>query len=106
VTYDFNPFSHKLVLLGNLGKSDLVIACMKKLRIQELYNIYYFFRLVVCFVKRALSTIYGTFEFRLPGGVTINYSNFKDEADNEIDEIKEWCDQNRSADYIFMPNTI
>ncbi len=106
LTYDFNPFSHKLVLLGELGHSDLVIDCMKRLRIQDLYNLYYFFRLVVCFVKRSLSTIYGTFEFRLPGGVTINYSNFRDEADSEIDEIKEWCDQNRSADYIFMPNTI
>ena len=106
ITFNYNFHSHKLVLLGNLGKTDLVIACMKRCRIQELYDNYYFFRLVVCFVKRALSTIYGTFEFRLPGGVTINYSNFKDDADTEIDEIKEWCDENLSADYIFHPNTV
>lgn len=106
ITYNFNEFSSKLTLLGNIGYSDIVISCMKRLRIQELYNMYYFFRLVVCFVKRALSTIYGTFEFRLPGGVTINYSSFRDEADTEIDKIEEWCNENRSADYIFMPNTI
>jgi hypothetical protein len=106
ITFNYNFHSHKLVLLGNLGKTDLVIACMKRCRIQELYENYYFFRLVVCFVKRALSTIYGTFEFRLPGGVTINYSEFRDQADTEIDEIKEWCNENRSADYIFQPNTI
>lgn len=106
ITYNYNMHSHKLVLLGDMGYSDIVISCMKRCRIQDLYENYYFFRLVVCFVKRALSTIYGTFEFRLPGGVTINYSDFRDAADNEIDQIKEWCDENRSADYIFMPNTV
>lgn len=106
ITFNYNMHSHKLVLLGNAGKSNLVISCMKRCRIQELYDNYYFFRLVVCFVKRALSTIYGTFEFHLPGGVTINYSSFRDEADSEIEEIKEWCNENRSADYIFQPNTV
>ena len=106
LTYNYNIYSHKLVILGGMGNSDICIACMKRCRIQELYENYYFFRLVVCFVKRALSTIYGTFEFRLPGGVQINYSAFKDDADSEIEQIKEWCDENRSADYIYMPNTV
>ena len=52
----------------------------------------YFFRLVVCYAKRALSTIYGMFEFKLPGGVTINYSNLSDQANDEIGEIKEWAE--------------
>ena len=106
LTYNYNMYTNKLVILGNMGTSDICISCMKRCRIQDLYNNYYFFRLVVCFVKRALSTIYGTFEFRLPGGVQINYSAFKDDADAEIDQIKEWCDENRSADYIFMPGTV
>ena len=93
-------------MLGELGSSDLLISCMKRCKIQELYDNYYFFRMVVCFVKRALTTIYGTFEFKLPGGVTINYSSFKDDADAELEEIKEWVNNNRAADYIFMPNTI
>ena len=106
LTFNYNINSHKLILLGELGRSDLLISCMKRCKIQDLYDNYYFFRLVVCFVKRALTTIYGTFEFKLPGGVTINYSSFKDEADAEIEEIKEWVNNNRAADYIFMPNTI
>jgi hypothetical protein len=106
LTFSYNINSHKLILLGELGASDLLISCMKRCKIQELYDNYYFFRMVVCFVKRALTTIYGTFEFKLPGGVTINYSSFKDDADAELEEIKEWVNNNRAADYIFMPNTI
>lgn len=106
ITYNFNEYSHKLVLLGDLGYSDLVIQCFKRVRIQELYNSYYFFRLVVCFCKRALSTIYGTFEFKLPGGVQINYSMHSDAANEEIQEIKEWAESNRSVGYFFMPKTV
>ena len=106
LTYNYNTYSSKLVLLGDLGYSDLLISCMVRCRIQDLYNNYYFFRCVVAFVKRSLSTIYGSFEFKLPGGVTINYSNFKDEADNDMEEIKEWIEKNRACDYFFMPNSL
>ena len=54
----------------------------------------------------ALSTIYGMFEFKLPGGVTINYSNLSDSAQTEMENINEWIQNNRAADYFFMPNTL
>ena len=79
---------------------------MIRCKIQDLYNSYYFFRFVVCLAKKALSTIYGMYEFKLPGGVTINYSNLSDQADNEIDKIEEWILNNRACDYFFMPNNL
>jgi hypothetical protein len=106
LTYNFNTYSSKLVLLGDLGWSDVLITTMVRCKIQDLYNNYYFFRHVVCLCKQALSTIYGTFEFKLPGGVTINYSKFNDEASNELDKIEEWLKDNRAADYFFMPSTL
>lgn len=106
LTYNFNMYSSKLAILGDLGDSDVLIDCMVRCRIQDLYNSPYFFRLVVCYAKRALSTIYGMFEFKLPGGVTINYSNLSDQANDEIGEIKEWAENNRSIDYFFQPNTL
>lgn len=106
LTYNFNQYSHKLIVLGDLGPSDVYIQCMKRCRIQDLYDSYYFFRTVVCFVKRALATIYGTFEFTLPGGVTINVSDIKSDADSELDTIKEYFENNRACDYFFQPNTV
>lgn len=106
VTYDYNQFSKKLCILGNMNYSDILIDCWKRIHIQELYNDYYFFRYVVCLVKRSLSTIYGTFEFKLPGGVTINYSNFNEQAEAELEKIEEYIKDQYSTDYFFMPNTL
>lgn len=106
LSYNFNQYSSKLALLGDLGYSDILISCMVRCRIQDLYNNYYFFRTVVCFCKRALSTIYGTFEFKLPGGISINYSSLSDQAESELDKIEEWIEKNRAADYFFMPGTL
>lgn len=106
LTYNYNMFSNKLVVLGDMGYSNILIDCWKRLRLQDLYQNYYFFRFCVCLVKRSLNTIYSTFEFKLPGGVTINFSNFKDEAESEMEEIKEWMERNRTNSYFFQPNTL
>lgn len=85
LTYNYNMHSNKLAVLGDMGYSDILIDCMVRCSIQDLYNNYYFFRYVVCLTKRALSTIYGMYEFKLPGGVSINYSNLSDQAQEEMD---------------------
>lgn len=105
VTFNFNPYSNDLVILGALGYSDLILQCFKRCKIQDLYKFYYFFRMCVCLGKKSLATILGTFEYKLPGGVTINYSRFEDSADQEIDKIQEWCQTQHSADYFFNTNT-
>lgn len=106
LTYDYNILSHKLVILGDLKWQDVLINCYVRSKIQDLYNFYYFFRFVVCLAKLSLSRIYGTFEFKLPGGVTINYSTFSEEADKEMDEIKEWVQNHNGVSYFFQPNTL
>jgi hypothetical protein len=42
----------------------------------------------------------------MPGGVTINYSSLKDEADSELEEIKEWVNNHNAVAYFFQPNTL
>ena len=106
LTYNYNPLSSKLVILGDLGWSDVLICCSVRCRIQDLFNDYYFFRTVVAFCKRNLSTIYGMYEFKLPGGVTINYDKLQEQAESDLDDIKEYFENNRAIDYFFMPNTL
>lgn len=104
LTYDYNRNTNILVILGNLKWSNIIINVYQRCKIQDLYNYYWFFRYVVCLVKRGLATIYGSLEFKLPGGVTINYSKFKDEADEELDKIDEWVKTQYAADYFYMSN--
>lgn len=106
LTFNYNPYSNDLVILGSLGNSDLILQVFTRCKIQDLYKNYYFFRYCVCLGLRSMSRIMGTFEFKLPGGVTLNYSNFKDQADTEIAEIVEYLNKNHSADYFFNNYTI
>ena len=105
LSYEYNTHSSKLVLLGDLGYSDILVCCWQRCRLQDLYDDHYFFRYVVCLCKRALSTIYGMYEFKLPGGVTINYSKLEDDAKEEMDKIEEYLQKQYCADYFFMSGT-
>lgn len=106
LTFNYNAYSNELVILGALGYSDLILQCFLRCKIQDLYKLYYFFRYCVCLGKKSMATILGTYEYKMPGNVTINYSRFEDSADAEMDKIDEWCNKQHSADYFFNSNTI
>ena len=53
-----------------------------------------------------MATIMGAFEFKLPGGSTINYSTFRDMANEEFQQIQEWVKANHTPDYFFNTNTV
>ena len=106
LSYNYNEYSKKLIITGDCKHSNIVIDCWKRVRLQNLYNSHYFFRYCVCMVKKSLSQIYGTFEFKYPGGVTINFSMYSEDADDELEKIQEWIENNHATDYFFQPNVI
>ena len=106
LSYNFNEYSKKLVILGDSKGSNIVIDTWKRVRLQDLYNSHMFKRYCICSVKAALAQIYGTFTFKYPGGVEINVSVYSDPAAEELENIKEWITNNHAADYFFQPNTI
>lgn len=106
LTYNYNQQSNDLSILGALGNSNLILQVFTRCKIQDLYKSYYFFRYCVCLGLKAMARIMGTFEFKYPGGVTVNYSSFREEADAEIERIVEWINKNHSCDYLFNTNTV
>lgn len=106
VTYNYNQYSNDLIVLGALGTSDLILNVYQRLKIQDLYKSYYFFRYVICLGLRSMATIMGTFEFKLAGGITINYNAWRDQANSEIEQINEWIQKNHAADYFLNSVTI
>lgn len=106
LSYNYNQNSKKLIIYGDLGSSSVVIDCWKRVPIQSLYDNYYFFRMCVCFVQRNLAKIYGTYTFKYPGGVEINLDVYRDPAESELEEIKEWINNQHAVDYFFQPNVM
>ena len=106
LTYDYNEFSNDLIIQGALGNSDLILDVFKRIKIQDLYKNYYFFRYCVCLGLRSMATIMGTFEFKLPGGVTLNYQIWRDMANEEMQQIHEWILSNHATGYFYNTNTI
>jgi hypothetical protein len=106
LTFNYNEFSKELIVLGDLGASSLVLQTWQRCKIQDLYNDYYFFRYCVCLGMRSMGQIMGMFEFKLPGGVTINSQMLADRASEEMQTIYEWLIGNHSADYFFNTSTI
>ena len=106
LTFNYNQYSNDLSILGALGNADLILQVFTRCKIQDLYKNYYFFRFCVALGLRSMSTIMGTFEFKLPGGVTINYSSFRDQADKEIEDITEYLKTTHSCDYFFNTITV
>lgn len=106
LSYNFNEYSKKLVILGDCKGSNIVINVWKRVRLQDLYNSHMFKRYCICKVMSSLSKIYNTFTFKYPGGVEINVSTYEDPAKEEMEKIEEWIANNHAADYFYQPNTI
>ena len=106
LTFNYNHFSNDLVILGALGNANLILNVLTRCKIQDLYKNYYFFRYCVCLGLRSMSTIMGTFSFKMPGGVEINVSQFQDRAQTEMDQIVEYLNKNHACDYFFVSNSI
>jgi hypothetical protein len=106
LSFAYNYMSNKLVVLGALGHSDLILQVYIRCKIQDMYKNYDFFRYCVCLGLRSMAVIMGTFEFKLAGNVTLNYQVFRDMAETEMDKIDERIKMNHSADYFFNTNTI
>lgn len=106
LTYDYNEFSNDLVIQGALSGGDLILDVFQRLKLQDLYKNYYFFRYCVCLGLRSMATIMGTFEFKLPGGVTLNYQVWRDMASEEMQQIDEWIKSNHAVGYFYNTNGI
>lgn len=106
LSYNYNMFSKKLIVYGDLGLSDVLIDSWKRIRLQDLYQNHYFFRYCVCEVTKSLSRIFGTFTFKYPGGVEVRYDDFKSDAIDEIKDIEEEIRNLHANDYFFQPNTL
>ena len=106
ISFDYNPNSNKLVILGRTPKVPIIVQLYRELPLTYLMNDEVFFRWVVAQAKKQLSRILGTFNFNLPGGITINFDLIREEGTEEITKLEEEIRGEYGADFFFMTRNI
>lgn len=102
VRFDYNSNTHRLKIQGRDPKKNLFLMTYVKIEENKLYDDWYFQRWVTATSKLSLARILGFFTFNLPGGVTINAGDLKDEGKEELEELKTKIDEENSPDWFFQ----
>jgi hypothetical protein len=105
VSYNFNPNTKRLAINGRTTGFDMVLSTSTQVPLEFLMNDEIFFRYCVCKAKVQLSRILGTFNFNLPGGITINTDLIRSEGQEELIKVEEEIKAQDSADFFFVQNS-
>lgn len=99
ISHTYNRLNNVFRFMGGKPKEDVVLEVYTNIDICDLMKEEIFYRYVVANCKIQLSRILGTFNYQLPGNISINYDLIRDEGREELDKIIEEIKTDDSADY-------
>jgi hypothetical protein len=102
IAYDYNKNSKLLGVIGRTPKTAAVLRVLKKLEQHQLFQDELFQRYVRAHAKVRLSHMLQTFNYTLPGGVTVNYQNIVAVAEKEMEDVKTMMKNENTTDWIFL----
>lgn len=102
IAYDYNKNTKLLGVVGRTPKTDAVAKVFKKIAIDKLYDDELYQRHVRAHAKVRLSHMLQTFNYQLPGDVTINYQNMVATAEKEMEEVKTMIKGENTTDWMFL----
>lgn len=89
VTFSFNPNTHKFVVLGDNEESDIVMLTFTRVPLYALFEDERFMKHVAGECMKELRFVLGSFGFKLPGGVSIDYQMYQQRGQEWVDEAKQ-----------------
>ncbi len=101
ISYDFNRLTHNLRFMGDQPKRHVVLRIYQYIDDCSLFSDEIFYRYVVAQCKVQISRVLGTFNFELPGSITLNYDLIRDEGKEEIESIREQLKSEEGTDWFF-----
>lgn len=101
ISYNYNRNTHKMRFMGQLPENDVVLEIYSKIPDCDLFQDEIFIRYVIAKAKVQLSRILGTFNYNLPGNITINYDLIRSEGQEELQQIIEEIKNDEGVDYFF-----
>ena len=102
IAYDFNKNTKLLGVLGRTPKTNAVIRIYKKLEQDKLFEDELFQRYVRAHAKVRLAHMLQTFNYTLPGDVTINYTNIVTTAEKEMDAVIAMMKGENTPDWLYL----
>lgn len=99
IGYSYNRLTRKFRFQGKVPKNDVVFQVYVRIPDCNLFTDEIFYRYVVAKSKMQISRVLGTFNYNLPGNITINYDMIRDEGQNELDTIIEQIKEDDAPDY-------
>ena len=101
ISFKYNRLTHKFRFMGELPRHAVVFHVGAKIPDCDLFQDEAFFRYCVAQAKISLSRILGTFNYNLPGNITLNYDLIRSEGQEEVAAIVEEIKSDEGADYFF-----
>lgn len=97
IRFSFNRNTSILNLIGVTQGESIVLSCFTRTPLEALYNDYRFEDYVAAMVMTELGKIVMTFDFKLPGNVSINYDQIRSEGAEQKKEIEEELKNDQNA---------
>lgn len=99
ISYNYSRLTRDLVILGETPTSDMVLQVYNKVPIEFIMEDEIFYRYCVAKAKTQLARILGSFDFKLPGGIAINFDMYKEEGTTELDKLEEELKNDEGMDW-------
>ena len=102
IAYDYNRNTNSLGIVGRTPKVNAVAKVLKKIEKDKLFEDEVFQRYVRAHAKVRLAHMLQTFNYTLPGDVTINYQNIVTTAEKEMTAVETMMKGENTADWMYM----
>lgn len=102
IAYDYNKNTKRLGIVGRTPKVDAVIKIFKKIELEHLFEDELYQRHVRAHCKVRVAHMLQTFNYQLPGNVSINYQNMVATAEKEMEEVKSMIKGENTTDWMFL----
>ena len=102
IAYDYNRNTNSLGVVGRTPKVNAVAKILKKIDKDKLFEDELFQRYVRAHRKVRLAHMLQTFNYQLPGDVSINYQNMVTTAEKEMDEVKAMMKGENTTDWMLL----
>ena len=87
ISFKYNRLTNNLRFLGELPKSDVILDVLVRVPDCDLYNDDLFRRYVIADCKIQLRRILGSYNYNMPGNITINVDSIADDGKTEKEQV-------------------